>query len=65
MRVSVETGRLSAADVRSMFDRIAPVYDVMNHAMTLGARVEEAGFASVAHRRLGGGIVALLAARAA
>ena len=36
MRVSVETGRLSAADVRSMFDRIAPVYDVMNHAMTLG-----------------------------
>ena len=36
MRVSVETGRLSAADVRSMFDRIAPVYDVMNHAMTVG-----------------------------
>jgi demethylmenaquinone methyltransferase/2-methoxy-6-polyprenyl-1,4-benzoquinol methylase len=36
MRGSVGTGRLSAADVRSMFDRIAPVYDVMNHAMTVG-----------------------------
>ena len=27
---------LPPADVRSMFDRIAPVYDVMNYAMTAG-----------------------------
>ncbi len=33
---SFETGRLEADDVRSMFDRIAPVYDVMNHVMTAG-----------------------------
>jgi demethylmenaquinone methyltransferase/2-methoxy-6-polyprenyl-1,4-benzoquinol methylase len=31
-----ETGTLPAEGVRSMFDRIAPVYDVMNRAMTLG-----------------------------
>jgi demethylmenaquinone methyltransferase / 2-methoxy-6-polyprenyl-1,4-benzoquinol methylase len=34
--MSVETGRLSAEGVRRMFDRIAPVYDAMNRAMTVG-----------------------------
>jgi demethylmenaquinone methyltransferase/2-methoxy-6-polyprenyl-1,4-benzoquinol methylase len=32
----VETGRLPAEGVRRMFDRIAPVYDAMNHLMTAG-----------------------------
>jgi demethylmenaquinone methyltransferase / 2-methoxy-6-polyprenyl-1,4-benzoquinol methylase len=32
----VETGTLPAEGVRRMFDRIAPVYDVMNHVMTAG-----------------------------
>jgi demethylmenaquinone methyltransferase/2-methoxy-6-polyprenyl-1,4-benzoquinol methylase len=30
------TGTLPAEGVRTMFDRIAPVYDVMNHLMTAG-----------------------------
>jgi demethylmenaquinone methyltransferase/2-methoxy-6-polyprenyl-1,4-benzoquinol methylase len=34
--VSVETGRLAPEGVRTMFDRIAPVYDVMNRVMTAG-----------------------------
>jgi demethylmenaquinone methyltransferase / 2-methoxy-6-polyprenyl-1,4-benzoquinol methylase len=34
--MSVETGRLPAADVRSMFDGVAPVYDTMNRLTTAG-----------------------------
>jgi demethylmenaquinone methyltransferase/2-methoxy-6-polyprenyl-1,4-benzoquinol methylase len=33
---AARTGRLSPEGVESMFDRIAPVYDFMNHAMTMG-----------------------------
>jgi demethylmenaquinone methyltransferase/2-methoxy-6-polyprenyl-1,4-benzoquinol methylase len=34
--VTHETGTLEPEGVRKMFDRIAPVYDVMNRVMTLG-----------------------------
>ena len=34
--MTTETGTLSASAVESMFDRIAPVYDVMNLVMTAG-----------------------------
>ena len=32
----MSAGTLSASDVKTMFDRIAPVYDAMNRVMTLG-----------------------------
>jgi demethylmenaquinone methyltransferase/2-methoxy-6-polyprenyl-1,4-benzoquinol methylase len=34
--VTYESGTLEPDSVRGMFDRIAPVYDVMNHVMTAG-----------------------------
>jgi demethylmenaquinone methyltransferase/2-methoxy-6-polyprenyl-1,4-benzoquinol methylase len=34
--VSLESGTLPAHEVRAMFDRITPVYDLMNRLMTLG-----------------------------
>jgi demethylmenaquinone methyltransferase/2-methoxy-6-polyprenyl-1,4-benzoquinol methylase len=34
--VNHEVGTLDATGVESMFDRIAPVYDAMNHVMTAG-----------------------------
>lgn len=34
--MSAKTGSLTADEVRGMFDRIAPVYDLMNRVMTAG-----------------------------
>ena len=31
-----ESGSLPSNEVKGMFDRIAPVYDVMNRVMTVG-----------------------------
>jgi demethylmenaquinone methyltransferase/2-methoxy-6-polyprenyl-1,4-benzoquinol methylase len=36
MGAGVSEGVLPPSEVRAMFDRISPVYDVMNHAMTAG-----------------------------
>jgi demethylmenaquinone methyltransferase/2-methoxy-6-polyprenyl-1,4-benzoquinol methylase len=36
MGAGVTEGLLPPSEVRAMFDRISPVYDVMNHAMTAG-----------------------------
>jgi demethylmenaquinone methyltransferase/2-methoxy-6-polyprenyl-1,4-benzoquinol methylase len=36
MGTGVTEGVLSPSEVRAMFDRISPVYDFMNHAMTVG-----------------------------
>ena len=36
MGAGVTEGVLSPSEVRAMFDRISPVYDFMNHAMTAG-----------------------------
>jgi demethylmenaquinone methyltransferase/2-methoxy-6-polyprenyl-1,4-benzoquinol methylase len=36
MGAGVTEGVLPPSEVRAMFDRISPVYDVMNHAMTAG-----------------------------
>jgi demethylmenaquinone methyltransferase / 2-methoxy-6-polyprenyl-1,4-benzoquinol methylase len=49
--VTVESGRLSADGVRRMFDRIAPVYDFMNRAMTAGLdqRWRKLAVAAVVH----------------
>lgn len=45
--MTTQAGTLPAEGVRAMFDRIAPVYDVMNHVMTAGLdrrwRAEAAG----------------------
>ncbi|HET7758817.1 MAG TPA: bifunctional demethylmenaquinone methyltransferase/2-methoxy-6-polyprenyl-1,4-benzoquinol methylase UbiE [Gaiellaceae bacterium] len=50
--MSVETGRLAPDAVRSMFDRISPVYDAMNRTMTMGLdqRWRHATVAAVVHR---------------
>jgi demethylmenaquinone methyltransferase / 2-methoxy-6-polyprenyl-1,4-benzoquinol methylase len=51
--VSVQSGRLAPDAVRSMFDRIAPVYDAMNRIMTAGLDQRWRGLAAQAVVRPG------------
>jgi demethylmenaquinone methyltransferase/2-methoxy-6-polyprenyl-1,4-benzoquinol methylase len=51
--MTVETGTLSPDSVRSMFDRIAPVYDAMNRIMTAGLDLRWRRFAVEATVRPG------------
>jgi demethylmenaquinone methyltransferase / 2-methoxy-6-polyprenyl-1,4-benzoquinol methylase len=51
--MTVETGRLTPSAVEKMFDRIAPVYDVMNRVMTAGLDVRWRRLAAEAAVRKG------------
>ena len=49
--MTVESGRLPAEGVQRMFDRIAPVYDVMNRVMTAG--LDQLGLENALAKRWG------------
>jgi demethylmenaquinone methyltransferase/2-methoxy-6-polyprenyl-1,4-benzoquinol methylase len=51
------TGTLPANEVRSMFDRIAPVYDVMNRVMTVGLDLRWRRIAAQSVVRAGDGVL--------